>query len=145
MKKSRRLQPVQDLAERRKKQAELQLGQAQQQLLAEQQKLQQLQDYLQEYQRDLLQTGQAGVTMEKLQRLQAFKQRLVGALDQQKNQIAFCERTLAYAKQAWQLARGRERAMESLIQRTQQQEQQQQDKQLQKQMDELALLRPRRD
>lgn len=145
MKKSRRLLPVQSLAERRKKQAELELGQAQQQLMAEQQKLLQLQEYLEEYQRDLLQTGQAGVTIEKLQRLQSFKQRLVGALEQQKKQIEFCEQTLVYARQRWQVARGREQAMESLIQRTRQQEQQQEDKQLQKQMDELALLRPRRD
>ncbi|MFT5721069.1 MAG: flagellar FliJ protein [Motiliproteus sp.] len=145
MKKSRRLQPVQSLAEQRKKQAELQLGQAQQQLQAEQQKLLQLQNYLQEYQHDLLQTGQAGVTIEKLQRLQSFKQRLVDALEQQHQQIAFCEQTLTYTKQAWQLARGRERAMESLIQRSRQQEQQQEDKSLQRQMDELALLRLRRD
>jgi len=145
MKKSRRLLPVQNLAEQRKKQAELRLGQAQQQLQAEQQKLLQLQDYLQEYQKDLLQTGQAGVTIEKLQRLQAFKQRLVDALDQQKKQIDFCEQTLAYTKQAWQMARGKERAMGSLVQRIQQQERQQEDKRQQQQMDELALLRPRQD
>lgn len=145
MKKSRRLQPVRDLAERRKKMAEQQLGQAQQQLMAEQQKLVQLQNYLEEYQRDLLQTGRAGVTIEKLQRLQSFKQRLVGALDQQKKQLEFCEQTLAYAKQAWQLASGKEQAMVSLIQRTQQQEQQQQDKQLQRQIDELVSQRPRVD
>ncbi|MEH6470184.1 MAG: flagellar export protein FliJ [Halopseudomonas sp.] len=145
MKKSKRLRPVQNLAERRKKQAEQQLGQAQQQLQAEQQKLVQLQEYLQDYQRDLLKTGQAGVSIEQLQRLQSFKQRLVGALDQQKQQIEFCEQTLAYTKQAWQVARGRERAMGSLIERTQQQELQQEDKQLQKQIDELAMLRRHRD
>tara|TARA_R110002167_G_scaffold741_5_gene3250 strand:+ start:1784 stop:2221 length:438 start_codon:yes stop_codon:yes gene_type:complete len=145
VKKSRRLQPVQDLAERRKKMAEQQLGQAQQQLMLEQQKLLQLQNYLEEYQRDLLQTGRAGVTIEKLQRLQAFKQRLVGALDQQQKQLEFCQQTLAYAKQKWQLARGKEQAMTSLIQRTRQQELQQQDKQLQKQIDELISQRPKVD
>ncbi len=141
MKKSKRLQPVQQLAERRRKNAEQQLGQAQQQLLAEQRKLVQLQDYLVDYQKELLTTGQAGVTMEQLQRLQSFKQRLLDALAQQKQQIQFSEQSLEQAKQAWQVASGREQAMSSLISRTQNQEQQQDDKRLQKQIDELTQSR----
>lgn len=141
MKKSKRLQPVQQLAERRRKNAEQQLGQAQQQLLAERQKLVQLQDYLGDYQKELLSTGQAGVTMEQLQRLQSFKQRLLDALAQQKQQIQFSEQLLEQAKQAWQVASGREQAMSSLISRTQNQEQQQDDKRLQKQIDELTQSR----
>ena len=141
MKKSKRLQPVQQLAEQRRKAAEQQLGKAQQQLLAEQQKLVQLQDYLDDYQKELLRTGQAGVSMEQLQRLQSFKQRLLDALAQQQQQIVFSQQFVEQAKQGWQVARGREQAMSSLISRTQNQEQQQEDKQLQKQIDELTQSR----
>ena len=141
MKRSKRLQPVQNLAEQRRKNAEQQLGLAQQQLSAEQNKLVQLQTYLDDYQQDLLTTGRAGVTMEQLQRLQAFKQRLLDALAQQQRQIVFSEQLLGQAKSVWQAARGREQAMGSLIARTQNQEQQQEEKALQKQVDELTQSR----
>ena len=138
MKKSQRLRPVQHLAERRRQQAEQQLGQAQQQLVAEQQKLLQLEQYLDDYQQNLLATGQAGVGIEQLQRLQSFKHRLLDALAQQRKQIEFCEQLLEQAKQQWHAARGRERAMGSLIERTVDQELLEEDKRLQKQLDELA-------
>jgi flagellar FliJ protein len=145
MKKSKRLRPVQQLAEQRRKNAEQQLGQAQQQLMAEQQKLVQLQQYLDDYQQDLLRSGRAGVTMEQLQRLQSFKQRLLDALAQQRQQIEFSEQSLEQAKRVWQAARGREQAMGSLISRTQDLERQREDKQLQKQIDELSMVRARRN
>lgn len=144
MKRSKRLQPVQNLAEQRRKSAEQQLGLAQQQLLAEQNKLVQLQTYLDDYQQDLLKTGRAGVTMEQLQRLQAFKQRLLDALAQQQRQITFSEQILDQAKLVWQAARGREQAMGSLISRAQDQELQQEEKTLQKQIDELTQSRRER-
>lgn len=144
MRKSKRLLPVQRLAEQRRKTAETILGQAQQQLLAEQDKLEQLRVYLADYQRDLLSTGRAGVSMEQLQRLQSFKQRLVDALAQQQQQIEFSEQAVGRAKLAWQATRGREQAMDSLISRTRGQEQQQDDKRLQKQIDELTQSRRHR-
>ncbi len=141
MKKSRRLMPVQQLAERRKKAAEQQLGQARQQLSAERDKLIQLQSYLADYQRDLVVTGQAGVGIEQLQRLQSFKQRLFDAVAQQQRQIEFAEQVVEHSLRAWQISSGREQAMASLISRTRTQEQQLEDKQLQKQVDELAQSR----
>ena len=141
MKKSKRLLPVQQLAERRRKNAEQVLGQAQQQLQAEQDKLVQLRTYLEDYQRDLVTTGKAGVTMEQLQRLQSFKQRLGDALGQQQRQIEFSAQAVDQAKLAWQATRGREQAMDSLISRIRGQEVKQEDKQLQKQIDELTQSR----
>ncbi|MEH6649257.1 MAG: flagellar export protein FliJ [Motiliproteus sp.] len=138
MKRSKRLKPVQNLAEQRRKSAEQQLGLAQQQLSAERDKLVQLQTYLDDYQQDLLTTGRAGVTMEQLQRLQVFKQRLLDAVTQQQRQISFSEQLLEQAKLVWQTARGREQAMGSLISRTQEQERQQEEKGLQKQIDEMT-------
>lgn len=144
MKRSQRLKPVQQLAEQRRKQAEQALGQAQQRLLAERQSLVQLEEYLADYQRQLLETGQAGVAMEQLQRLQSFKQRLLDALAQQRLQITFCEQAVAQAKIAWMQASGREKAMGSLVDSARQQEQLQADKQLQKQLDEQSQQRLRR-
>ncbi|RDE22416.1 flagellar export protein FliJ [Motiliproteus coralliicola] len=141
MKRSKRLRPVQHLAERRRKEAEQQLGAAQQQLLAEQQKLVQLEQYLADYQQSLLQTGRDGVAIDQLQRLQSFKHRLLDALAQQRRQIEFCRQLLDRAKQTWHQASGRERAMESLIDRAAQQEARDEEKLLQKQIDELAQSR----
>ncbi|WP_207062432.1 flagellar export protein FliJ [Motiliproteus sp. SC1-56] len=145
MKKSQRLQPVLQLAARKKQQAEQQLGQARQQLQAEQQKLIQLEAYREEYQQSILGLGRGGTQIEQLRRMQAFLARLSEAIDQQGQQIVMAEQVVAQATKAWQVAHGRHQAMDSLIERSRDAEQRQEDKQFQKTIDELSQNRRSRD
>ncbi len=138
MKKSKRLQPVLQLADRNKKMAEQALANARQQLAGEQQKLVQLDDYLSEYQNNLRQQQASGAQVIALLRGQEFMTRLQDARLQQQQQINLSEQMLAKATALWRAANARYKAMESLIERSVQQEQQAEDKQLQREIDELV-------
>jgi len=141
MKRSKRLGTVLQIAEQRKREAEQRLGMAQQTLVAERDKLVQLEAYLRDYQQSLISQGQKGVTIEVLCRMQSFKDRLLVAIDQQKQQILVAEFNLEQVKRTWQACHGRHRAVGALQERIVDQEQRAEDKQLQKLVDEMAAAR----
>ena len=143
MKKSKRLQPVLHLAERNKKQAETALGNAQQQLAAEEEKLEQLRNYLAEYQESTKAQQKQGMQVDMLIRLQQFMSRLQVAVEQQGQQVELSRQMLAHAKNLWQAAYGRYKAMDSLIDKSRKMELVEEDKQLQKTIDELIQNRRR--
>lgn len=138
MKKSKRLQPVLQLADRNKKMAEQALANARQQLAGEQQKMTQLDDYLAEYQDNLRQQQATGAQAVALLRGQEFMSRLQDARIQQQQQINLSEQMLAKATALWQATHARYKAMESLIERSIEQEQQAEDRRLQREIDELV-------
>lgn len=141
MKRSKRLGTVLQIAEQRKREAEQRLGVAQQTLVAERDKLVQLENYLQEYQQALINQGQQGVRIEALRRMQSFKDRLLVAIEQQKQQIGVAEFNLAQVKHTWQSCHGRHRAIGALQERVVEQEQRAADKQLEKLIDEMVAAR----
>ncbi|OZB12845.1 MAG: flagellar export protein FliJ [Marinobacter sp. 34-60-7] len=147
MLRSRRLQPVLALEERKEQEALERMGEARQQLEAQQQQVDNLERYQQEY-RDQIRASQTGVVpVARLQAWQAFIAQLDLVIAQQQKQVQQAERVFEQRRREWQQAWERRRGMEKYIDSCRQQEQREQDVREQKQADEAAsraFLRARR-
>ncbi|MCV6609546.1 MAG: flagellar export protein FliJ [Amphritea sp.] len=143
MKRSKRLQVVLDLAERRKQEADKILGEAQGRVSQGEQTLEQLQNYYNEYVNGFYTAGASGVSLGQIQNHQAFMQKLQAAIEQQRRAILMDKAQLERAREHWQAAYGRHKAMGSLVEKAKTEEQVQQEKQQQKVLDERSqLIRP---
>lgn len=147
MLRSRRLQPVLALEERKEQEALERMGEARQQLEAHQQQVENLERYQQEY-RDQIRASQTGVVpVARLQAWQAFIAQLDLVIAQQQKQVQQAEQVFERRRREWQQAWERRRGMEKYIDSCRQQEQREQDVREQKQADEAAsraFLRGRR-
>ncbi|MEC7815033.1 MAG: flagellar export protein FliJ [Pseudomonadota bacterium] len=147
MLRSRRLQPVLALEERKEQEALERMGEARQQLEAHQQQVENLERYQQEY-RDQIRASQTGVVaVARLQAWQAFIVQLDLVISQQQKQVQQAEQVFEKRRREWQQAWERRRGMEKYIDSCRQQEQREQDVKEQKQADEAAsraFLRGRR-
>lgn len=143
MKRSKRLQVVLDLAERRRKQADQLLAEAQNRVQKHQQTLEQLDQYYTEYGNNFYTAGAQGVSVVQLQTHQAFMQKLRLAIQQQQQAKQIDEGQLERVKVHWQSAYGHYKAIESLVEKAQTEERLREEKQLQKALDERSqLIRP---
>ena len=147
MLRSRRLQPVLALEERKEQEALECMGEARQQLEAHQQQVENLERYQQEY-RDQIRASQTGVVpVARLQAWQAFIAQLDLVIAQQQKEVQQAEQVFERRRREWQQAWERRRGMEKYIDSCRQQEQREQDVKEQKQADEAAsraFLRGRR-
>lgn len=138
MLRSRRLEVVLSLEERKEQEALERMGEARK--LAEQQReqVQNLNRYQQEY-RDQIRNSQQGVVqVSRLQAWQAFIGQLDQVIRQQQKQLEQAEKVFEARKQEWQQAWERRRGMEKYIDTCRQQEQKEQDLREQKLSDEAA-------
>jgi flagellar FliJ protein len=138
MLRSRRLEVVLSLEERKEQEALERMGEARK--LAEQQReqVQNLNRYQQEY-RDQIRNSQQGVVqVSRLQAWQAFIAQLDQVIRQQQKQLEQAEQVFEARKQEWQQAWERRRGMEKYIETCRQQEQKEQDLREQKLSDEAA-------
>ncbi|MBU2955246.1 flagellar export protein FliJ [Marinobacter sp. F3R08] len=138
MLRSRRLETVLSLEERKEQEALERMGEARK--LAEQQReqVQNLSRYQQEY-RDQIRNSQQGVVqVSRLQAWQAFISQLDQVIRQQQNQLQKAEEVFEARKQEWQRAWERRRGMEKYIETCRQQERKEQDLREQKLSDEAA-------
>lgn len=138
MLRSRRLEVVLSLEERKEQEALERMGEARK--LAEQQReqVQNLNRYQQEY-RDQIRNSQRGVVqVSRLQAWQAFIAQLDQVIRQQQKQLEQAEKVFEARKQEWQQAWERRRGMEKYIDTCRQQEQREQDLREQKLSDEAA-------
>jgi flagellar FliJ protein len=138
MLRSRRLEVVLSLEERKEQEALERMGEARK--LAEQQgeQVQNLNRYQQEY-RDQIRNSQQGVVqVSRLQAWQAFIGQLDQVIRQQQKQLEQAEKVFEARKQEWQQAWERRRGMEKYIETCRQQEQKEQDLREQKVSDEAA-------
>jgi flagellar FliJ protein len=138
MLRSRRLEVVLSLEERKEQEALERMGEARK--LAEQQReqVQNLNRYQQEY-RDQIRNSQQGVVqVSRLQAWQAFIAQLDQVIRQQQKQLDQAEKVFEARKQEWQQAWERRRGMEKYIETCRQQEQKEQDLREQKLSDEAA-------
>jgi flagellar FliJ protein len=138
MLRSRRLEVVLSLEERKEQEALERMGEARK--LAEQQReqVQNLNRYQQEY-RDQIRNSQQGVVqVSRLQAWQAFIAQLDQVIRQQQKQLEHAEQLYEARKQEWQQAWERRRGMEKYIETCRQQEQKEQDLREQKVSDEAA-------
>jgi len=138
MLRSRRLEVVLSLEERKEQEALERMGEARK--LAEQQReqVQNLNRYQQEY-RDQIRNSQQGIVqVSRLQAWQAFIAQLDQVIRQQQTQLEQAEKVFEARKKDWQHAWERRRGMEKYIETCRQQEQREQDLREQKLSDEAA-------
>lgn len=137
-KRSKRLQVVLDLAERRKKDAERFLAEHLQRVEKDKQQLAQLEQYLTEYQRQYQAALQQGLGIGTLQNYQGFMQKIVSTINQHKKAMQVNLDQLAQVRAYWSQLSGRHKALDGLVEQAARDEQQAEDKALQKQLDERA-------
>lgn len=138
MLRSKRLQVVLSLEERREQAALERLGQARERLQQQRTQLENLRRYQGEYQARMRQQRQGPVSVGHLQSWQAFIAQLDTAIRQQQQLLDAAEREFETRRQEWLQARERRRGMEAYIERCRRQEQTEQDARDQKLADEAA-------
>ena len=138
MLRSRRLEVVLSLEERKEQEALERMGEARKLVEQQREQVQNLNRYQQEY-RDQIRNSQQGVVqVSRLQAWQAFIAQLDQVIRQQQKQLAQAEQVFETRKQEWQQAWERRRGMEKYIETCRQQEQREQELREQKPSDEAA-------
>ncbi|ODM31971.1 flagellar export protein FliJ [Marinobacter adhaerens] len=138
MLRSRRLEVVLSLEERKEQEALERMGEARKLVEQQREQVQNLNRYQQEY-RDQIRNSQQGVVqVSRLQAWQAFIAQLDQVIRQQQKQLQQAEQVFEARKQEWQQAWERRRGMEKYIETCRQQEQREQDLREQKLSDEAA-------
>ena len=138
MLRSRRLEVVLTLEQRKEKDALEQMGEARKLVDQQRQQIDDLNNYQQEY-RNQIRSAQHGVVpVVRLQAWQAFIAQLDQVIVQQQIQLEQLEQVYEARRREWQQAWERRRGMEKYIESCQQQEQRERDLQEQKQSDEAA-------
>ncbi len=138
MKKSRRMQPLRRVAESKEQQAATELGQAQQQLQSQINRLNELLTYKDEYLGRFQQTGQNGISMDRLQSFRSFLDKLELAVEQQKQAVKIAEQLVEKRKHQWFSSRDKVKIFDNVISKIVDQELQQEQKQEQKESDDRA-------
>jgi flagellar FliJ protein len=138
MKKSRRMRPLRRVAESKEQQAATELGQAQQQLQAQINRLNELQNYKDEYLGRYQQTGQNGISVDRLQSFRSFLDKLELAVEQQKQAVKIAEELVDKRKRQWFSSRDKVKIFDNVISRIVDQELQKEEKQEQKESDDRA-------
>src|SRR5690554_4639014 len=138
MLRSKRLEVVLSLEERKEQEALERLGEARKQVEAHREQVENLERYQQEY-RDQIRASQQGVVpAARLQAWQAFIAQLDQVIAQQQRQLQQAEQVFEARRREWQQAWERRRGMEKYIESCRQQEQRERDLKDQKLADEAA-------
>jgi len=138
MTRSKRMQPVQQLAQSREQKAGQRLGQSQQYLRAQQAKLEELRVYRDQYARDFEASGGAGLSATRVQDYRIFLARLGEAIRQQEAVIAECCARHEQTRRQWMESRSQGQAIDKLVDRYRRDENRQLDRQEQKEQDDRA-------
>jgi flagellar FliJ protein len=142
MARSKRMQPVQRVAQRREQAAIQKLGQSQQYLDAQRAKLEELREYRDQYARQFEDSGGAGLGAIRMRDYRIFLGRLNEVIRQQEAVVAQCDARHAQTREQWIATRSRSQAIDKVVDRFVRQERQQQDKQEQREQDERSQRRP---
>lgn len=137
-KRSKRLQLVLDLAERKKKQADQFLAASRQRVEQDQRTMEQLEQYMTEYQQGYLGVNAEGCTGTQLHAQQAFMQKIQDAQDTQVKAMAQNRQELEVVEQHWKTAYARFKGMQKLTDKAIDAEKSEEEKNLQKQLDERS-------
>lgn len=142
MSRSKRMKPVQRVAESREQAAVHKLGQSQQFLDAQRTKLEELCAYRDQYSAAFQTSGGQGLDANRLQDYRVFLARLNEAIRQQEANITQCTCQHEQTRQQWVETRSHHQAIGKVIERFQSEEQKDQDRLEQKEQDERSQ-RPR--
>lgn len=142
MSRSKRMKPVQRVAESREQAAVQKLGQSQQFLDAQRTKLEELRAYRDQYSKAFQTSGGQGLGANRLQDYRVFLARLNEAIRQQEAITAQCTSQHEQTRQQWVETRSHHQAIDKVIQRYRSEEQKARDRREQQEQDERAQ-RPR--
>ncbi len=138
IKKSKRLQPVANLAGTRERDAARALGDAQRILKEHEERLGELLDYQAQYRQQFHDAGSAGFAAQRLNDYQAFLTRLKEGIRHQTTRIQLARLTVEKRKGEWMEARSRAQAMNKVVERHVSHEKYHEDRQDQLETDEQA-------
>lgn len=138
MLRSKRLETVLNLEQRKEQQAMERLGEARKQVEAHREQVANLERYQQEYREQIRATQKGVVPVTRLQAWQAFIAQLDQVIVQQNRQLQQAEQVFEARRVEWLQAWERRRGMEKYIETCRQQEQRARDLSEQKLADEAA-------
>jgi flagellar protein FliJ len=142
-KRSQRMALLQDLAERKKRQADQFLADSQARVNQGEATLVQLEQFLAEYQQQFQQQGQAGMAVGQMLTARAFVEKIEASIRQHREAMKTNADQLVQVEQYWRQVYGHQCAMKNLTERALGQERIEAEKQLQKELDERSQrLRP---
>lgn len=136
MKRSKKLNPIVELAVKATKEALVKVGQANTVWLKDKQQEEELHSYKAEYLSRLRQVDNSLVSAQKVLELRTFLVSLDQAIAAQQQQVSISFRSLQNQQQLWQQVRQKEQAMNNLVSRYQQEEMHLELKQEQQENDE---------
>ncbi len=139
MTRSKRMQPVQRVAQNREQSAVQKLGRSQQNLDAQRARLEELRAYRDQYARDFEFSGGTGLDAARIQDYRVFLNRLSEAICQQEALLEQCSSQHELTRQQWIETRTHSQAIDKVVHRYRREEHRQQDRREQKEQDERAL------
>ncbi|WP_299180411.1 flagellar export protein FliJ [uncultured Neptuniibacter sp.] len=137
-KRSKRLQLVLDLAEKKKQQADQYLAASRQRVEQDRVTMAQLDQYMGEYQQNYLGSNAEGYTGAQLHAQQAFMQKIQDAKQAQLNAMEQNRRELEVVEQHWKAAYAKAKGIQKLTAAAVKSEEDAEEKSLQKQLDERS-------
>jgi len=141
MKRSERLDVVQQVAARTERERAERVGAAERHLVEMQQKLAALEKYRSEYENGFAARGGAGADVIGMRDFQTFLARLGEALVQQRELVALARKALDAERSNWREAAQRQHVVETLAERWQTEEQRAETRRDQNESDELSQQR----
>lgn len=138
MLRSKRLEVVLTLEERKEQEALERMGQARKQVDEHKAQVENLERYQQEYRNQIRASQQGVVAVARLQAWQSFIAQLDQVIAQQQRQLVQAEQVFESRRREWQQAWERKRGMEKYVESCRQQEQRERDSAEQKLADEAA-------
>lgn len=144
MTRSKRMQPVQRVAQGRERDAMHKLGQSQQYLDSQLARLEELRSYREQYSRDFTASGESGLDVTRLREFRAFLGRLGEAIRQQEALIERYRSQHEKNRQQWIETRSHSQAIDKVVDRYREQERQQQERREQREQDERSQRSPRK-
>jgi len=136
MEKSKRFEPIADLARNSEREAAKALGQALQQLEQEQQQLEQLIGYRADYRRRLNDSASQGMSVQTVNEFREFITKLSLAIEQQQQTLEICRQVLEEKKRFWFAKRGRSKALDAVLDKYIKNEQQLLERREQRELDD---------
>jgi len=136
MTRSKRMQPVQRVAQNREQNAVQKFGQSRQNLDAQRTRLEELRAYRDQYARDFERSSGTGLDVTRIQDYRVFLNRLGEAIRQQEALIEQCSSQHEQTRQQWIETRTHSQAIDKVMERYRREEHRQQDLREQKEQDE---------
>lgn len=141
MKRSDRMKPILDVAQRREQQAAHVLGRVQRDLNEQRNKLYTLSQYREEYKQRFQFQAMQGISATQLHSFQQFIQQLDLAINEQVKKIARLEEACASSRKNWQHEKQHSQAIDSVVNRFIGQERIQHDRREQRLLDDMITAR----